>query len=312
MKKSVEWLLEDDNPSVKYYTLINIVGEKLQPADEFYYEDLIQKSGSAAAILSLQDPTGLWQEESFAYNPLYRASYWQLYFLSLLGIRNNNPAIKKAVELMVKDMQTLKGAFPSTGRYSGNLMCLQGITLEMLLRFGYFDALFTQNLIDFVTDIVFRNDFRCKYRQQLKCPWGIAKIVRALNNISVENRNESITKTLGKATKFLLSHDIVEANYPRKKDKSRQWDIFGFPRGFQSDILEITQILVDAGCSKQNTNLKNALKYIHDKKLDGWKWKMEFSLNGRMLVDIEKKNKPSKWVTYFALKTLLKSKFLNL
>ncbi len=212
---------------------------------------------------------------------------------------------------MVNDMQTSNGAFPSAGRYSGNLMCMQGITLEMLLRFGYFDTSFTQRLIDFVTDIVFRNDFRCKYRQQLKCPWGIAKIVRALNNIPLENRNESINKTLGKATKFLLSHDIVEANYPRKKEKSRQWAIFGFPRGFQSDILEISQILVDAGCSKQNANLKNALKYIQDKKLDGWKWKMEFSLNGRMLVDIEKKNKPSKWITYFALKTLLKSKFIS-
>ena len=312
MEKSIEWLLEDENPSVKYYTLINIVGKKLQPSDAFYYEDLIRKSGSAAAILNLQDPSGLWQEGSFSYNPLYRASYWQLYFLSLLGIRNNNPAIKKAVELMVNDMQTLKGAFPSAGRYSGNLMCLQGITLEMLLRFGYFDAFFTQNLIDFVTDIVFRNDFQCKYRQQLKCPWGIAKIVRALNNIPIENRNESINRTLDKATKFLLSHDIVEANYPRKRGKSRQWAIFGFPRGFQSDILEISQLLVDAGCSKQNTNLKNALKYIQDKKLDGWKWKMEFSLNGRMLVDIEKKNKPSKWITYFAIKTLLKSKFISL
>ena len=312
MEKSIDWLLEEENPSVKYYTLINIVGEKLKSSDVLYYEDLIQRAGPAASILGLQTSSGIWQEGNFQYNPLYRSSYWQLYFLSLLGISNNNPAIEKAVGLMVKDMQTSNGAFPSAGRYSGNLMCMQGITLEMLLRFGYFDSSFTQRLIDFVTDIVFRNDFRCKYRQQLKCPWGIAKIVRALNNIPLENRNESISRTLGKATKFLLSHDIVEANYPRKKEKSRQWAIFGFPRGFQSDILEISQILVDAGCSKQNANLKKALKYIHDKKLDGWKWKMEFSLNGRMLVDIEKKNRPSKWITYFALKTLLKSKFISL
>ena len=172
MEKSIEWLLEDENPSVKYYTLINIVGEKLQPSDAFYYEDLIRKSGSAAAILSLQDPSGLWQEGNFAYNPLYRASYWQLYFLSLLGIRNNNPAIKKAVGLMVNDMQTLNGAFPSVGRYSGNLMCLQGITLEMLLRFGYFDAPFTQHLIDFVTDIVFRNDFQVQVQAAVEMSLG--------------------------------------------------------------------------------------------------------------------------------------------
>jgi hypothetical protein len=312
MEKSIEWLLEDENPSVRFYTLIDIVGEKLQPSDVLNFEELIRLSDPAASILNLQTPAGIWQEGNFTYNPLYSASYWQLYFLSLLGITKNSPGIEKAVELMVNDMQAPNGAFPSAGRYSGNLICLQGITLEMLLRLGYFDAPFTQHLIDFLTDLVFRNDFRCKHRQQLKCPWGIAKIIKALNNIPLNNRSENILKTLNKATKFLLSHDIVEANYPRKKEKSRQWSLFGFPRGFQSDILEISQTLVDAGCSKQNANIKNAMKYIHDKKLKDWKWKLEFSLNGRMLVDIEKKNKPSKWITYFAIKTLLKSKFISL
>lgn len=312
MERSIGWLLEDENPSVKYYTLIDILGEKLSPSDVFYYEDLIRQSDPAVSILSLQNQSGMWQEGNFTYNPLYRASFWQLYFLSLLGITKNTPAIEKAVALMVNDMQILSGAFPSKGRHFGNLVCLQGITLEMLLRFGYLDASFTQSLIDFITDIVFRNDFRCKYRQQLKCPWGAAKIIRALNNIPLKKRSENILKTMGKATKFLLSHDIVEANYPRKNEKSRQWFLFGFPRGFQSDILEISQILVDAGCSKQNANLKNALKYINDKRFEDWKWKLEFSLNGKMLVDIEKKNKPSKWITYFALKTLFKSKFLSI
>jgi hypothetical protein len=312
MEKSIEWLLEDENPSVRFYTLVDIVGEKLNLSDVLHYEELIRQSGPAASILSLQNPSGIWQDSSFTYNPFYSSSYWQLYFLSLLGITKNSPGIEKAVGLMVNDMQSPNGAFPSIGRYSGNLICLQGITLEMLLKLGYFDAPFTQNLIDFLTDLVFRNDFRCKYKHQLKCPWGIAKIIKALNNIPFNNRSENIHKTLNKATKFLLSHDIVEANYPRKKEKSRQWSLFGFPRGFQSDILEISQTLVDAGCSKQNANIKNAMKYIHDKKLKDWKWKLEFSLNGLMLVDIEKKNKPSKWITYFAIKTLLKSKFLSI
>jgi len=69
--------------------------------------------------------------------------------------------------------------------------------------------------------------------------------------------------------------------------------------------------LVDAGCSKNISNLKAALKYISSKRQKDGTWKMEFTLNGRMLVDIEKKNKPSKWVTFFALKTLLKSGYIK-
>jgi len=39
---------------------------------------------------------------------------------------------------------------------------------------------------------------------------------------------------------------------------------------------------------------------------------MEYSLNGKMLVDIEKNNKPSKWISYFALKSFIKSKFRSI
>ena len=69
--------------------------------------------------------------------------------------------------------------------------------------------------------------------------------------------------------------------------------------------------IVDAGCSSSNKNLKSALDYIHSRRLDDGRWKMDFSLNGRMLVDIERKNKPSKWITYFALKTLYRGKYMD-
>jgi hypothetical protein len=88
--------------------------------------------------------------------------------------------------------------------------------------------------------------------------------------------------------------------------------MFGFPRGFQSDILELSCSLVDAGCTVNNSNLKKALKFIHKKRLDDNRWKMDFSLNGKMLVDIEKRNKPSKWITFLAIKTLVRSDYLKL
>ena len=87
--------------------------------------------------------------------------------------------------------------------------------------------------------------------------------------------------------------------------------MFGFPKSYQSDILEVAFSIVDAGCSRSNKNLKNALEYINSRRLPDGSWKMNFSLNGRMLVDIERKNKPSKWITYFALRTLYKSKYLE-
>jgi len=189
---------------------------------------------------------------------------------------------------------------------------MQGITLEMLLRLGYKKEAFIKKLVDFIAELVYRNDFRCKYRQQLRCPWGAVKVLKAFNLIP-ENKNiPELKNTVNKAVKFILSHSIEDANYPRKKPRSKHWYMFGFPRGFQSDILELSCALVEAGCTKNNSNLRNALKLIHQKRLNDGTWKMDFSLNGKMLVDIEKKNQPSKWITFFALKTLVKSNYIKL
>jgi hypothetical protein len=307
----IEWLLEDNNPAVKFYTRKYILSEINCNDSGDNIEKQIISSEPVKSILNLQHPEGWWFEDSYFFNPLYKNTFWQLYFLSLLGTTRNVKSIDKAVRLVVKNMQSEKGSFPSTKKYKGNLICMQGIALEMLIRLGYLEENFTQELIFFINDIVYRDDFRCKYRQQLKCPWGAVKVLKAFNLISDENRNGDIKNTINKSIKFLLGHNIVEAKYPRKKSRSNQWYLFGFPRGFQTDILEIVSALVEAGCSASNPNLKNALKYIVGKRLADGTWKMEFSLNGRMLVDIEKNNRSSKWLTLIALKTLLRSGYIR-
>jgi len=311
MEEIVSWLLEDDNPSVKYFTRKDILGDKLSTKEVNALNREILKSEPAKSILELQNSQGWWYEDNFTFNPLYKNTFWQLYFLSQLGINNSNKTVDKAAHLIIKHMQNDKGSFPSVGRYSGNLACMQGITLEMLLRLGYADEDFMKKAIGFITDFVYRTDYRCKYRQNFRCPWGTIKILKALNLIPQDKRDETVLSAANRAIKFLLSHNIVEAKYPRKKTRSSQWFLFGFPRGYHSDILELTSALVDAGCSKNVSNLKAALKYISAKRQKDGTWKMEFTLNGRMLVDIEKKNKPSKWVTFFALKTLLKSGYIK-
>ena len=242
---------------------------------------------------------------------MYKNTYWQLYFLSILGVKRKTSGIDKAVKLVVSHMQNEGGSFLSDLKYTGNLLCMEGISLEMLLRLGYRNEGFTKKAVNFINDLVYRESFRCKYRQNLKCPWGAVKILKAYNLIPDKYINKEIDSTKRKALDFLVKYEIVKANYPRKKKRSNHWFMFGYPRSYQSDILELVSAIVDAGCDKHSQNVKSALNYILSKRLPDGTWKMEYSLNGRMLVDIEKKNKPSKWITYFALKSLYNSKYLD-
>ena len=311
MNLIISWLTEDDDPYVKYLTYKNILGKKTSKKDFSKIVASIADSEPASSILNLQDKKGWWGKNTHSFNPLYKNTFWQLFFLAKLGINREIDGIDRAVELTVTNMQDKNGSFPSDSRNTGVLPCMQGITLEMILRLGYGTEKFTRRLISFINRSVYDDSFRCKYRQNLRCPWGAVKILRAYKFIPGRSDNEKTVFTRKKASEFLVRYNIVEANYPRRKNRSKHWRVFGFPRSYQSDILEVAFSIVDAGCSRSNKNLKNALEYIYSRRLPDGRWKMDFSLNGRMLVDIERKNKPSKWITYFALKTLYKSKFLD-
>jgi hypothetical protein len=49
------------------------------------------------------------------------------------------------------------------------------------------------------------------------------------------------------------------------------------------------------------SELQDALQVIKQKMQPEGVWHLDNSLNGKMWIDIEKKGKPSKWITYFAL-----------
>ena len=311
MEPVIAWLTENSDPYIKYLTLKNILGKGVNKKRSPKIIDNIANSKTASAILNLQNKEGWWSVNTYSFNPLYKNTFWQLYFLSILGITRRISGIDKAVELVVSHMQKDNGSFLPDLRYSGNLPCMEGISLEMLLRLGYGNEDFTKKTITFINNLVYRESFRCKYRQNLKCPWGAIKILKAFNLIPDKSVNEEIESTIKKALDFLVRHEIVKANYPRKKKRSNHWFMFGYPRSYQSDILELVSAIVDAGCDKHSQNVKKALDYILSKRLPDGTWKMEYSLNGRMLADIEKKNKHSKWITYFALKTLYNSKYLD-
>ena len=81
------------------------------------------------------------------------------------------------------------------------------------------------------------------------------------------------------------------------------WLKFGYPLHYNSDILESMRSMADAGVD-YDRRMDDALDIIEKSRLPDGRWKMGFSLNGKTWVDIEKRGKPSKWITYHALRVL--------
>jgi len=312
MESTIAWLTDKKDPYISYLTNKNILGkEYLRKTFGSKTVFDVANSEPVASILNLRNKNGSWGDKQGSFNPLYKNTFWQLYFLSLLGVKKNIDGIDNGVDLVIDNMQAKDGSFPSSSRRKGVLPCMQGIALEMLIRLKYRDSDFTKKAIASISELAFTENFRCKYRQNLKCPWGAIKILKAFNLIPPKKSTGDILNTKKMASDFLVRYNISKANYPRRKKRSGHWFTFGFPRGYQSDILELVSVLVDAGVDINSTNIKKALDLINSKRGPEGSWKLEYSLNGRMLVDIEQKNKPSKWITYMALKSLYNSNYLK-
>jgi hypothetical protein len=68
-------------------------------------------------------------------------------------------------------------------------------------------------------------------------------------------------------------------------------------------VLEVLHAMAELGYGA-HPELRDAVRFVLSKQDRQGRWKMEWSLNGKMWVDIEAKGQPSKWVTLQAVRTL--------
>lgn len=312
----LDWLLEKDNPSVRYFALRDLASgtdRALQTARR-----AIMGSGPVVRILAAQSPEGYWAKPGNGYSPKYQATTWQMLFLAELGAEGRHSQVRRGSEYVLSHTQAISGGFSAsaTSAPSWAIHCLTGNMVWALLTLGYRDDERVQRAVEWLAGAITGVDFewyfksgtsgpgfRCVANGHKPCAWGAVKALRALANIPVKWQSERVKNATALAAEFLLSHDLSKANYPTSGRVSGEWFKFGFPLSYTSDVLEAVAALCDAGCA-HDPRLQRAFDLVRNKREDDGRWKLRHSLNGKMWVDIESKGKASRWVTLRALRVL--------
>ncbi len=135
-QKVLEWLLEDDQPSIRYLTLTQLLGRSSADSDVRAAKAEIPSAGWAAEILSRRDPGGWWVRERNLYQPKYISTNWNLLALSDLGATRGVAAVRASCEIWM-DRSPLKGG--GVGGLSGGKghHCFTGNMARALIRFGF-------------------------------------------------------------------------------------------------------------------------------------------------------------------------------
>src|SRR5712692_55698 len=131
--RRIEWLLQDEQPAVRYLTLIDLLDRSPSDSEALETHAKIPDRGWANSILQHQDPKGTWS--SGFYQPKYLATNWQLLVLSDLGLTVETPGVKKACDLYFSEVSGPKGCLGG----SGSETCITGNLVRMMIRFCYPD-----------------------------------------------------------------------------------------------------------------------------------------------------------------------------
>jgi hypothetical protein len=270
------------------------------------------------AILDAQYPEGYWVKPGGGYSPKYRSTVWQILFLAELGADPANGQIRRGCEYLLSHSIAANGAFSALQKPvpSGCISCLNGNMILSLIRLGYGDDPRVTAAVDWLAHAITGEEpfkylksgtsgptFACSANEGLSCAWGANKAMRALLAVPPAQRSPIVQRALDAGAEFLLSRDPAMADYPYTQRVSSTWFKLGFPLTYWSDVLETIAVLVELGYA-DDPRLAGAFDLILGKQDSQGRWGLENALTGKMWADIEKKGKPSKWVTLRALRVL--------
>ncbi|MDD5095235.1 MAG: nitrogen fixation protein NifH [Dehalococcoidia bacterium] len=319
---TTDWLLEEDNPSVRYLTMTEILDMPVDGAAAQKAKAAIMKTGVVPQILAKQEEGGYWDDPEKLYVAKYKGTVWQLIILAEHQSDGEDERIQKACEFLLEYSQDIEsGGFSmhravkmGGGRHSEVIPCLTGNMVWSLLRFGFLSDPRVQRGIDWITQYQRFDDAAespptgwpydkaepCWGKHT--CHMGAVKALKALAEIPVAQRPVKVQSTLQEGVEFILCHHVHKRSHDLARVSKPGWLRFGFPLMYQTDVLEILGILTQLGC--RDARMQEAVDAVVSKQDSAGRWKLADTFNGRFQVDIEEKGKPSKWITLRALSVL--------
>jgi hypothetical protein len=144
-----DWLLEEGNPSVRYFTLTDVLEKSENDSEVRKAQEKIMEVGVVPKILAKQTDDGYWEAPERFYTAKYKGTVWQLIVLAELGADGKDERVRKVCEFILENSQNREsGGFSmwvsakkGGGRHSGVIPCLTGNMVWSLIRFGYLEDL---------------------------------------------------------------------------------------------------------------------------------------------------------------------------
>lgn len=306
----IAWLLEAQNPSARYLTLTGLLGRSVDDPEALAAQSAIPGWGPARAILDAQWSEGYWMRPGIGYSPKYRATVWQVIWLAALGAPRTE-ALDRACDYVLAHNRLPDGRFSAQKTAQGAVACLNGNLLRAMRQLGFTDSRLGEST-EALAETANRDRFRCRFnarspkparmRDGLPCAWGAIKALGAFSEIPRRERSPAVESAIEEGLALLRSADLAGGCYPAAMKPSPLWQMFGFPLGYTSDLLEALEVLGQLGAGNV-PGLAAAVVIARSKQDSAGRWRLEYTPDNAW-ASFGQVTEPNKWVTLRALRAL--------
>ncbi len=311
----IDWLLELGQPSVRYYTLVDLLGRKPDDPEVKAAHSAIPRAGWAHDLLRTQKPKGYWEAHEprtvrewvrFLRFPTFQTSIWKGMVLADLGLTAADPRIRRFADLVFE----YKLHLSSELNFFTEEVCIVGNVARMLTRFGYGDDRRVRKLYDWMIEDQ-REDggWNCAAGEPgtLDCWEALA----AFAAIPKGKRSAAMERAVARGAEFYLERKLLEEGR-----RYAPWFRFHYPTHYYYDVLVGLDVLTGLGYAADK-RLESALEILRKKRRSDGTWILDRihpdegpagrgGAHARKVrpLALERAGKPSKWITLTALRVL--------
>ncbi len=310
----IDWLLEDDQPSVRYHTLVDLLGRKQDDPEVSEAHSRVPRAGWAHDLLRTQKPEGYWEAHEprtvrewvgFLRFPTFQSSLWKGMVLSDLGLTAADARIRRLADRVFQYLLPLSSPL----NLFTEEVCVVGNVARMMTRFGYGDDRRVRKLYAWMLEDQ-REDggWNCAAGKPgtLDCWEALA----AFEAIPKAKRTAAMERAISRGAEFYLERKLFEEGR-----RYAPWFRFHYPTHYYYDVLVGLDVLTGLGYVGER-RLEPALQILREKRRRDGSWVLDQvhpdegsrSNSGAARrvkpLALERAGEPSKWITLTALRVL--------
>lgn len=288
----LEWLLEPENPSVRFWALTDLLRKPesdplvIEARCDLMAQELVQ------GIFADQQVEGHWgPDPTTPYTA--QGAVGVLGLLHTLGVPPDERTMAGCNSLITYSQHSCGGFSLHKNQKGGIFPCTTAEHLPFLVYFGLAEDPRVRAAFAYLVDSLNgERPLKCSRYQGRDCLWGAIAILNGLCVLPPDMQTADTVRSLNRVANILFEHAYDFDG------EHKRWLSFGVPRGW--DLLSSVLALTSNGFSKDGRLIRFLQIILESQDLNG-----RFTCGSASRTwPLEKRGQPSKWVTLDVLRVL--------